>query len=118
MKFDGEAVDVFKISTLFAAISALLSALTSLLTSHWPPTPLAIMRATLNVFNTAFWGGISGWALYAMMPDIKPTMLAAFSAVLGSYGHKFSRRVLLTVIGRLLNLPDLKEERQDKREEA
>ncbi|RIH89266.1 hypothetical protein [Calidithermus roseus] len=112
MKIDGEAVDVFRISALFAAIAALLSSLASLLTSHWPPTPLSVIRATLNVASTAFWGGISGWTLYAMMPSVEPTMLAAFSAVIGSYGHKVSRRVLLTVLGRVLNLPGLDDERR------
>lgn len=112
MKFDGDAVDVFKISALFAAIAALLSALSSLLTSHWPPTRLAIARATLNVFSTAFWGGISGWALYDVMPTVEPTMLAAFSAVLGSYGHKLTRRAMLALIARIFNLPELKDERQ------
>jgi hypothetical protein len=71
----------FAFSALFAGTAALLKWLATARKGGW-------RRLLPIVLANAFWGGLAGWAMRALWPDIPGELLGVIAALFGHAGYE------------------------------
>ncbi len=63
-----------------------------------------LARLGVELVMVAFYGGLSGWAILYLFPDVKNELLGILSAVLGSGGPKVTKKFLSGMLERSLGV--------------